>query len=165
MTQCSQRELVHRHGQVYAADLRLHALSPNFRTSILLLSAITSMCYTISSCESRLRLIKLYFSCSYDHLDLACIQEIARSHRRKDVTFLVPLGIKPLIKSAGISEERICELDWWDKVALPAKGIEPPSLSLNFTCVPAQHTSGSCISALFSNYSSKILHSRTKCNG
>ena len=82
---------------------------------------------------------------SYDHLDMPCIQEIAQTPQRKDVTFLVPLGVKALIKSAGVPPERIHELDWWDEAVIPAAGIGTPigpGPELRFTCVPAQHTSG-----------------------
>lgn len=81
---------------------------------------------------------------SYDHLDMPCIQEIAQAPLRKDVAFLVPLGVKALIKSAGIPSERIHELDWWDEVTLPASGVGTtgPGPSLKFTSVPAQHGSG-----------------------
>ncbi|KAI5118427.1 hypothetical protein M0805_005511 [Coniferiporia weirii] len=77
----------------------------------------------------------------YDHLDLPSIREIARL-RGPNVTFLVPLGVKYLLTSSGISGDQVHELDWWDEVSLPAAGSGVAAPTLSFTCVPAQHTSG-----------------------
>ncbi|THH05324.1 hypothetical protein EW145_g4881 [Phellinidium pouzarii] len=74
----------------------------------------------------------------YDHLDLLCIQEIART-RGSSVLFLVPLGVKSLLVSSGVRGENVHELDWWDEVSLSAGET---AYDLDFVCVPAQHTSG-----------------------
>ena len=44
--------------------------------------------------------------------------------------------------ASGVQESRVIEMDWWDEVALPATGLGAPAPTLNFVCVPAQHTSG-----------------------
>lgn len=78
---------------------------------------------------------------------MPCIQEIAQTPKMKDVTFLVPLGVKALIKSAGVPPERIHEFDWWEETVLPATGLcmTGKGPTLKFTSVPAQHTSGALI--------------------
>jgi N-acyl-phosphatidylethanolamine-hydrolysing phospholipase D len=64
----------------------------------------------------------------YDHLDLATVSRLARTHRP---TFFVPLGLRGWFESLGIL--RVVELDWWQ-----AARIGP----LAVTAVPAQHSSG-----------------------
>ena len=85
--------------------------------------------------------LRLHVHLSYDHLDYPTIQEILRT-RGSLVTFLVPLGLKSWMVTSGVHENRVIELDWWDEVALPANGVGARAQTLNFTCVPAQHTSG-----------------------
>lgn len=61
----------------------------------------------------------------YDHLDMKTIQFF----KSKSTRFVVPLGVGTHLKKWGISDERITELDWWEKtvenkiecIAAPAK--------------------------------------------
>jgi N-acyl-phosphatidylethanolamine-hydrolysing phospholipase D len=64
----------------------------------------------------------------YDHLDTGTIQRLARDHRP---TFFAPLGLKAWLADFGIRD--VVELDWWQSQAF--RGLE-------FTCTPAQHSSG-----------------------
>ncbi len=65
----------------------------------------------------------------YDHLDYPTI--IAMSEW--DTQFVVPLGIGAHLESWGVEEERIVELDWWDR---------HPLGSLEIVLTPARHASG-----------------------
>ena len=64
----------------------------------------------------------------YDHLDVATVTRLARTHRPR---FLVPLGLRAWFTELGITE--VDELDWWQSRAVAG---------LTLTCVPAQHFSG-----------------------
>ena len=64
----------------------------------------------------------------YDHLDVACIQTLAKRH---DPLFLVPLGVGRLVRSQGAS--RVFELDWWQYVDYEG---------WRFHTTPAKHFSG-----------------------
>ena len=99
---------------------------------------------------------ELNLSISYDHLDYPSLQEILRT-RGSQVTFLVPLGLKSWMTASGVQENRIIEMDWWDEVALPAMGVGAPAPTLNFVCVPAQHTSGELDSALICIHITKLV--------
>ena len=69
----------------------------------------------------------------YDHLDRATVSRLVRHD--PDATWLVPLGIAPLLRSWGAL--RVSELDWWDEVEHGR---------LRVTCVPAQHSSARTMS-------------------
>lgn len=64
----------------------------------------------------------------YDHLDVATVRRLARTHRPR---FLVPLGLEAWFADLGITD--VIELDWWQ---------ERVERGLRITCVPAQHFSG-----------------------
>jgi N-acyl-phosphatidylethanolamine-hydrolysing phospholipase D len=64
----------------------------------------------------------------YDHLDVATVTRLARTHRPR---FVVPLGLKAWFADLGITD--VEELDWWQ--AREVRG-------LTLTCVPARHFSG-----------------------
>jgi N-acyl-phosphatidylethanolamine-hydrolysing phospholipase D len=83
----------------------------------------------------------------YDHLDLATVEALFRKF--PNARYFVPLGNKNWVRSLGIPEDRIHELDWWDKREYSVQdfGHETPDASsedvlLRFTAVPAQHNSG-----------------------
>lgn len=65
----------------------------------------------------------------YDHLDYPTISAM------KDwkTTFFVPLGVAEHLVYWGVPEERIVELDWWERARLR---------DLEVVCVPARHASG-----------------------
>jgi L-ascorbate metabolism protein UlaG (beta-lactamase superfamily) len=63
----------------------------------------------------------------YDHLDVATVTRLARTHRPR---FLVPLGLKAWFAELGITD--VDELDWWDSRSVRG---------LTVTCVPVQHWS------------------------
>jgi len=65
----------------------------------------------------------------YDHLDMRTVQAMKGWAAR----FYVPLGVGAHLAYWGIPEERIVELDWWDKVKVR---------DLEITCTPARHASG-----------------------
>lgn len=64
----------------------------------------------------------------YDHLSVDSVQKLAEKF---DPIFIVPLGNKKLLESAGAKQ--IIELDWWQKTVV-LNGIE-------IHCVPVQHWS------------------------
>ncbi len=64
----------------------------------------------------------------YDHLDVATVTRLARTHRPR---FLVPLGLRAWLAEVGIME--VEELDWWQSRAVAG---------LTLTAVPAHHFSG-----------------------
>lgn len=65
----------------------------------------------------------------YDHLDAESIKKL----KEKVGKFYVPLGLKDILISFGVSKDKIVELDWNDKHS---------SDSIKFICTPAQHFSG-----------------------
>ncbi|KAK6996981.1 Metallo-hydrolase/oxidoreductase [Favolaschia claudopus] len=74
----------------------------------------------------------------YDHCDLEALKALWKTSHGVD--FLVPLGVKATLHSVGIPDDRIHELDWWDKVTFPP--TSGTKASYTFTCTPAQHNSG-----------------------
>lgn len=66
----------------------------------------------------------------YDHLDTPTVDWLV-AHRR--VPFVVPLGVGAHLRSWGVPEDRIIELDWDDSHAIG---------DLTLTCTEAQHFSG-----------------------
>jgi L-ascorbate metabolism protein UlaG (beta-lactamase superfamily) len=71
----------------------------------------------------------------YDHLDtptiLALREIVAVEHR--DTVFIAPLGVGAHLAYWGVPEDRIVELDWWDRLPVGA---------LEIVCTPARHASG-----------------------
>ncbi len=65
----------------------------------------------------------------YDHLDQPTIAAIAQW----DTRFIVPLGVGAHLAYWGVPEDRIVELDWWERHELPG---------LSIVCTPARHASG-----------------------
>ena len=65
----------------------------------------------------------------YDHLDMKTVKFFAET----DAQFITPLGVGSHLKSWGIGESRITELDWWQSTV--RDGID-------FIATPAQHFSG-----------------------
>ena len=65
----------------------------------------------------------------YDHLDYPTIQALAR----RDVRFIVPLGVGAHLTYWGVSADRITELDWWGEHALG---------DVRLVATPARHFSG-----------------------
>jgi L-ascorbate metabolism protein UlaG (beta-lactamase superfamily) len=65
----------------------------------------------------------------YDHLDRATVVAL------KDLptTFIVPLGVGSHLAYWGVPEERIVELDWWEKARVGALAV---------VATPARHASG-----------------------
>lgn len=68
----------------------------------------------------------------YDHLDLPTIEKLAR---RGHPRFLVGLGVGRHLRSIGVSDGDIVELDWWQAQV-------PEGTSVRFVFVPARHSSG-----------------------
>ena len=65
----------------------------------------------------------------YDHLDMNTVQYLSN----KVSKFIVPLGVTSHLKSWGVSEEKMVELDWWQSTSFD---------QVTFTSTPAQHFSG-----------------------
>lgn len=65
----------------------------------------------------------------YDHLDMKTVQFF----RDRRAEFIVPLGVGSHLRSWGIPDNRITELDWWENTV---RG------DLDFVATPAQHFSG-----------------------
>lgn len=64
----------------------------------------------------------------YDHLDKATL----RALKKKIKHYVVPAGIGAILRTWGISDDCITELNWWESVQLNG---------LQITCTPAQHNS------------------------
>jgi L-ascorbate metabolism protein UlaG (beta-lactamase superfamily) len=65
----------------------------------------------------------------YDHLDTPTILAM----KDWDTLFIAPLGVGAHLAYWGVPEDRIVELDWWDRHTL---GV------LEIVCTPARHASG-----------------------
>lgn len=65
----------------------------------------------------------------YDHLDYESI----RALKGKVNAFYVPLGVGAHLRSWGVEESKIHEMDWWD---------EAEHDGIQLTCTPARHFSG-----------------------
>ncbi len=74
--------------------------------------------------------VVLISHCHYDHLDLPTLVRLEHDHHPR---FFVGLGVGPLLTTAGITPERVRELDWWQSVPL-ADGTD-------LVGVPSQHFS------------------------
>ncbi|WP_157981311.1 MBL fold metallo-hydrolase [Aliidiomarina sanyensis] len=67
----------------------------------------------------------------YEHLDIRSIQALGN-----EPMYLVPLGLKSWFERAGISSDRVRELDWWEFEA-----FEHNAQSVTITATPSQHWS------------------------
>lgn len=65
----------------------------------------------------------------YDHLDYPTIERM----KDWDTVFVVPLGVGAHLAYWGVPEERIVELDWWERTT---RG------DLEIVCTPSRHASG-----------------------
>lgn len=70
----------------------------------------------------------------YDHLDQWTIRQLA--DRQPALLFLVPLGVGSHLRSWGVPDERVVELDW-------NRGVTVGGVTV--TCTPARHFSGRAI--------------------
>jgi len=66
----------------------------------------------------------------YDHLDMASVQQLARSER---TLFLVPLGIGAHLERWGVAPQRLRELEWGQAQSIGG---------VRFVSTPARHYSG-----------------------
>ncbi len=65
----------------------------------------------------------------YDHLDQVTLEKLSE----KVMKFIVPLGVGSQLIQWGISEDKIIELDWWQKIKVG---------KVKITATPARHFSG-----------------------
>jgi len=65
----------------------------------------------------------------YDHLDRSAVLALARRGSR----FVVPLGVGARLRSWGVDDEQIAELDWWEETTFDG---------VRLVCTPARHFSG-----------------------
>ncbi|KAL6720347.1 hypothetical protein ACLMJK_002268 [Lecanora helva] len=77
---------------------------------------------------------------SHDHYDHMDSDTLLKVHKRRngDVHFLVGLGNASRLKSFGIDETLVTQLDWWEEACLDIKSVS----SVAITCTPSQHFSG-----------------------
>ncbi|KAF2739141.1 Metallo-hydrolase/oxidoreductase [Polyplosphaeria fusca] len=75
----------------------------------------------------------------YDHLDAPTLRQL-NARQKGNVRFFCALGVKAEILGlgAGIEEEQVCELDWWDGVKVESAEAG----GVRVVCTPAQHRSG-----------------------
>ncbi|MBK7863167.1 MAG: MBL fold metallo-hydrolase [Archangiaceae bacterium] len=71
----------------------------------------------------------------YDHLDRWSIERLAKL----EVPFFTSLGVGSHLERMGVPHERITELDWWERAAVPGTGV-------TLTAAPSQHFSGRGVS-------------------
>ena len=92
----------------------------------------------------------------YDHLDYSTIKKI----KGKVGLFIVPHGVGNHLRSWGVSEQSIVELNWEDSIEV--NGIE-------FVCLPARHFSGrgpfNRNSTLWSSWAIKSEHGKIYFSG
>ena len=81
----------------------------------------------------------------YDHLDLPTVRAIVRGQA---ATFVVPLGIGEHLRSWGVPDERIVELDWDDATTVGG---------LTLTCTEARHFSGRFLSRNTTQWASWVI--------
>lgn len=72
----------------------------------------------------------------YDHLDYGTIKKLQHTTGK----FFVPLGVGAHLRSWGVPDEQIIELDWWDTVTFEG---------LKFSCTPSRHFSGRTLTDRF----------------
>jgi L-ascorbate metabolism protein UlaG (beta-lactamase superfamily) len=72
----------------------------------------------------------------YDHLDYPTIKKLCG----KTTKFFVPLGVAAHLRTWGVKETQIVELDWWNETTFEG---------LTFTCTPARHFSGRSLNDRF----------------
>jgi len=65
----------------------------------------------------------------YDHFD----PDVVRSLAKRNLLYIVPLGLGESLLSLGIPKDRIVELDWWESTKVQ---------NLTITSTPARHASG-----------------------
>ncbi|SGY21131.1 BQ5605_C016g08200 [Microbotryum silenes-dioicae] len=89
----------------------------------------------------------------YDHLDLSSIQAVIEQYPKSH--YFIPLGNRKWFLDTGAPQDRIHEMDWWDKKEFCPEEIgyeaDPSGAQetsrLRFTCVPSQHNSGQSCAA------------------
>ena len=83
----------------------------------------------------------------YDHLDYSTIRKL----RHKTTKFFVPLGVAAHLRTWGVREDQIIELDWWDEATFE---------DLTFACTPSRHFSGRTLTDRFKTlWCSWVIHS------
>ncbi len=90
----------------------------------------------------------------YDHLDTATIDWLTE---HQTMPIVVPLGIGAHLRSWGVSEDRIIELDWDQSATLSLQG----RADLVLTCTEARHFSGRGFTRNKTLWSSWVLHAGT----
>lgn len=73
----------------------------------------------------------------YDHLDYPTILELAK----RDVQFVVPVGVGAHLSYWGVPTDRIVELDWW-QVYVPKEKAGGIPEGFQVAATPARHFSG-----------------------
>ena len=81
----------------------------------------------------------------YDHLDIETIKRL----KEKTKSYLTTLGVGKTLKSCGINEKLITELDWWESKQFSEK--------FKITATPARHFSGRGIKRGGSLWASFVL--------
>ncbi|CAE7203059.1 hypothetical protein P3342_011011 [Pyrenophora teres f. teres] len=75
----------------------------------------------------------------YDHLDSDTLRKL-NVKQNGDLRFFCGLGVKDVMTGlgAGIRDDQVDELDWWDGITVSKPGVG----SMDLICTPAQHRSG-----------------------
>ena len=84
----------------------------------------------------------------YDHLDLPTVAALLADPRHAKAPFVVPLGIGAHLRTWGVPEERIVELDWAGEVTLGG---------LTLVCAEARHFSGRSLARNTTLWSSWVV--------
>ncbi|MCW2654280.1 MAG: hypothetical protein JWR32_5256 [Mycobacterium sp.] len=85
----------------------------------------------------------------YDHLDIDTVLALARTQR---APFFVPLGVGAHLRTWGIPNERIVELDWGQSGSVG---------DLTLVCTPARHFSGRFLTRNTTLWASWVLSGRS----
>ncbi|KAI0573580.1 Zn-dependent hydrolasesbeta-lactamase fold protein [Pyrenophora tritici-repentis] len=75
----------------------------------------------------------------YDHLDSDTLRKL-NAKQKGDLRFFCGLGVKDVMMGlgAGIHDDQVDELDWWDGITVFKSGVG----GVELICTPAQHRSG-----------------------
>jgi len=75
----------------------------------------------------------------YDHLGKQTIRKLAQLQAAKNAQWVTSLGIGKRLRSFGVKEEKIVEMDWTESLTITS---ETSSAELKITALPARHFSG-----------------------
>ena len=78
----------------------------------------------------------------YDHLDIDFVRAVVTKESSlpvgQRVKWIIPLGIRKFLMKAGVAEQQIVDMDWWQEELVSVRSGK----KLEVACTPAQHWSG-----------------------